>query len=127
MEKLEARGLIERLVDGQIVRTEAGEILAKAVSGASRLGHPVTPAIVRLLSAIRQVGTLYVKERKVRIQPHQWEEVERLTGLGPQEFKETVHVARIGQYMGEANITEAGMDLLAVQAQLKSDPAQEQP
>jgi uncharacterized protein len=127
LEKLEARGLIERLVDGQIVCTEAGEILAKAVSGARHLGHPVTPAIVRLLAAIRQVGTLYVKERKVRIQPEQWAEVERLTGLGPQEFKETVHVARIGQYIGEANITEAGMDLLAVQAQLKSDPAQEQP
>lgn len=31
-EKLEARGLIERLVDGQIVRTEAGQLLAKAVS-----------------------------------------------------------------------------------------------
>jgi len=120
LEKLEARGLIERLVDGQIVRTEAGEILAKAVSGARHLGHPVTPAIVRLLAAIRQVGTLYVKERKVRIQPEQWEEVERLTALGPREFKETVQVARVGQYIGEANITEAGMDLLTVQEQLKS-------
>src|SRR5204862_8032856 len=66
-EKLEARGLIERLVDGQIVRTEAGQLLAKAVSGALQLGHPVTPAIVRLLAAMRQVGTLYVKERKVRM------------------------------------------------------------
>jgi uncharacterized protein len=132
LEKLEARGLIERLVDGQIVRTDAGEILAKAVSGARHLGHPVTPAIVRLLAAIRQVGTLYVKERKVRIQPEQWVEVERLAALGPQEFKEAVHVARMGQYIGEANITEAGMDLLAVQAQLKSKSAysvaeQEQP
>ena len=67
LEKLEARGLIERLVDGQIVRTGAGQLLTKAVSGARHLGHPVTPAIVRLLAAIRQVGTLYVKERKV---PH---------------------------------------------------------
>ena len=132
LEKLEARGLIERLVDGQIVRTGAGQLLTKSVSGARHLGHPVTPAIVRLLAAIRQVGTLYVKERKVRIQPQQWVEVERLTGLGPQEFKEAVQVARVGQYIGEANITEAGLDLLAVQAQLKSKPAysvaeQEQP
>lgn len=121
-EKLEARGLIERLVDGQIVRTEAGELLAKAVSGAMRLGHPVTPTIVRLLTAIRQVGTLYVKERKVRIQPRQWAEVERLTGLGPQEFQEAVHVARMGHYIGESGINEAGLDLLAVQEQLNSKP-----
>ena len=127
LEKLEARGLIERLVDGQIVRTEAGQLLAKAVSGALRLGHPVIPAIVRLLAAIRQVGTLYVKEWKVRIQPEQWVEVERLTGLGPQEFKETRHVARMGHYIGEVHITESGMDLLAVQAQLNSNPEQEQP
>ncbi len=119
-EKLEARGLIERLVDGQIVHTEAGQLLEKAVSGALQLGHPVTPTIVRLLAAIRQVGTLYVKERKVRIMPHQWEEVERLTGLGPQEFQETVHIARMGHYIGEVNITEAGLDLLAVQEQLNN-------
>ena len=113
-EKLEARGLIERLVDGQVMRTEAGQLLAKAVSGAMQLGHPVTPAIVRLLTAIRQVGTLYVKEQKVRMMPHNWAEVERLTGLGPQEFKEAVHITRMGHYVGEANITEAGLDLLAV-------------
>jgi hypothetical protein len=123
LEKLEARGLIERLVDGQIVRTEAGQLLARAVSGALLLGHPVTPTIVRLLQAIRQVGTLYVKERKVRMEPHQWAEVEHLTGLGPQEFKETVHIARLGHYLGEANITEAGLDLLAVQQQLNSSSA----
>ena len=122
LEKLEARGLIERLVDGQIVRTEAGQLLAKAVSGALQLGHPVTPAIIRLLAAIRQVGTLYVKERKVRMMPHKWAEVERLTGLGPQEFQEAVHIARLGHYIGEVNITEAGLDLLAVQEQLNSKP-----
>ncbi len=68
-----------------------------------------------------------IKEWKVRIQPEQWAEVERLTGLGPQEFKETLHVARMGHYIGEVHITEAGMDLLAVQAQLNSNPEQEQP
>jgi uncharacterized protein len=120
LEKLEARGLIERLVDGGIVRTEAGQILAKAVSGAMHLGHPVTPTIVRLLLALRQVGTLYVKERKVRAQPLQWVKVERLTGLGPQEFRESVRVARAGQYIGEVHITEAGLDLLAVLEKLNS-------
>lgn len=121
-ETLEARGYIDRLVDGHIMRTDVGQLLSKAVSGALQLGHPVTPAIVRLLAAIRQVGTLYVKERKIRIVPENWAEVERLTGLGPREFKEAVHIARLGHYIGEVHITEAGMDLLAVQEQLNSQP-----
>jgi hypothetical protein len=48
--------------------------------------------------------------------------VERLTGLGPQEFRENVHIARLGHYIGEVNITEVGLDLLAVQEQLNSKP-----
>ena len=118
-EKLEARGLIERLVDGQIVRTGAGQLLQKAVSGAMHLGMPVTPTIVRVLEAIRQVGTLYDTERKVRIMPHHWAEAERLSGLGQQEFQEIVQIARMGHYIGEVSITEAGLNLLAAQDQLK--------
>ncbi len=116
LDRLEARGLIERLVDGQVVRTEAGQRLERAVVGALELAYPVTPAIVRLLLAVRQVGeSLHVKEEKVRIPPHQWAEVERLTGLGPDEFRETVHLARLGKYLGKANLTEAGRDVLEVQ------------
>jgi hypothetical protein len=122
-EKLEAFGLVDRLVDGQIVRTEIGELLAKAVSGALPLAHPVTPTLVRVLEAIRQVGTLYAKERKVRIQPHEWAEAERLTGLGPQAFQEALQLARLGHYLGETTLTEAGLNLLAVQEQLKNMPA----
>jgi hypothetical protein len=54
--------------------------------------------------------------------PHKWEEVKRLMSLGPQEFQETVHIARLGLYIGEATITEAGLDLLAVQELLNSKP-----
>jgi uncharacterized protein len=76
----------------------------------------VTPAIVRVLLAIRQVGeSLYVEE-KVRMQPRQWVEVERLTGLGPDEFRDTVHLAKLGKYIGEANLREAGLDVLAALA-----------
>lgn len=113
LDRLEASGLIERLADGQIVRTEAGMILMRAVAGATELAHPITPAIVRLLLAIGQVGqSLHVKEPKVRIQPHQWVEVERLTGLGSDEFRETVRLAKIGDYIGEANLRQAGVDVL---------------
>jgi hypothetical protein len=119
LDKLEAHGLINRLADGQIVRTEAGQLLARAVAGATKLAHPITPRIVRLLEAMRQVGTLYVKERKVRLQPEQWKEVERLTGLGPQEFLETRHVARMGHYIGEVTLNEAGLEALEAAALLQ--------
>jgi hypothetical protein len=56
------------------------------------------------------------------MQPHQWREVERLTGMGPQEFKDVVHVARMGQYIGETALTEAGLELLEVQERLNSKP-----
>jgi uncharacterized protein len=99
------------------VRAKLGDRLAKAVVGALELAYPVTPAIVRLLLAVRQVGeSLYVKEEKVRTPPKQWEEVERLTGLGPQEFQETVQLARLGNYLGKANLTEAGKEVLEVLA-----------
>jgi uncharacterized protein len=48
----------------------------------------------------------------VRLAPHQWDEVERLSGLSHTEFQETVHLARLAQYMGDANINDAGLDLL---------------
>lgn len=117
LDRLEARGLVERLVDSQVVRTEIGNLLAKAVAGALELAYPVTPAIVRLLRAVREVGeSLYVKEEKVRIPPKQWDEVERKTGLGPHEFQETVQLARLANYLGKANLTEAGEEVLEVLA-----------
>ncbi len=119
LDQLEAGGLIERMVDAHILRTEAGQLLTRAMAGALELAHPVSPAIVRLLSAVRQVGqSLYVKEEKVRIAPEQWDEVERLTGLGPDEFNETVHLAKLGRYLGDAGLTEAGLDVLEALAKL---------
>lgn len=127
LDRLEARGLIERMSDGQIVRTDAGQILMRAVAGATELAHPITPAIVRLLLAIRQVGqSLYVKEPKVRIQPRQWVEVERLTELGPDEFRQTVRLAKIGDYIGEANLREAGEDVLEAFARANNEEHGEQ-
>ena len=74
---------------------------------------------MRLLTAIQQVGTLFVKERKVRIAPQQWAEVERLTGLEPEAFQEAVYVARLGHYIGDANINDAGLDLLEALTELQ--------
>jgi hypothetical protein len=50
LDRLAAHDLIERLVDGQIMRTASGRLLQRAVAGARDLAHPMTPANVRLLS-----------------------------------------------------------------------------
>jgi hypothetical protein len=63
-----------------------------------------------------ETPSLYVKEPKVRIQPHQWVEVARLTGLGPDEFRDTVYLAKLGKYLGEANLHDAGLAVLEVLA-----------
>lgn len=56
----------------------------------------------------------------MRLAPQQWAGVERLTGLEPEAFQEAVYVARLGHCIGDANINEAGLDLLAVLTMLQA-------
>ncbi len=98
LEHLETRGLIARQVDGQIVRTEAGEKLASAVAEAADLAYPVTASVVRLLGAMRQVGGVDPKERHLRIAPDQWREVERRSGLSREAFAGALQLARLAEY-----------------------------
>lgn len=117
LDRLEARGLIDCLVDGHIIRTEAGLTLTRAVQGALELAYPVTPDLLALLRAIHQVNlTLYAKDRSGFLASETWDEVERLSGLSAETFREVVHLARLGQYLGDANLTDAGEDLIAVMA-----------
>jgi len=46
-------------------------------------------------------------------------EVERLTGLESNAFQEAVYIARLGHYIGDANINDAGSDLLEALAKLR--------
>ncbi|MGZ6388869.1 MAG: DUF505 family protein [Ktedonobacterales bacterium] len=114
LDKLEARGLSERLIDGQVALTERGKLVARAVGGALELAFPVTPALLRLLAAIEALGeTLYVQEEKVHETAEQWERLAHLTGLDPDPLREEMHLAKLGQYLGDAGLTEAGHTVLA--------------
>lgn len=111
--KLEARRLIEVLPDGNVVETEAGKLLDQALLSVPKgAGFPVTPIVVRVLQALKKVGTLYVKEQKVRILPRNVAEAKRISGLSDETFAEALQVARLFGYVGYNNLTDTGMILL---------------
>uniref|UniRef100_A0A7V3KNN8 DUF505 domain-containing protein n=1 Tax=candidate division WOR-3 bacterium TaxID=2052148 RepID=A0A7V3KNN8_UNCW3 len=111
--KLEARRLIEVLPDGNVVETEAGKLLDQALLSVPKgAGFPVTPIVVRVLQALKNVGTLYVKEQKVRILPRNVAEAKRISGLSDETFAEALQVARLFGYVGYNNLTDTGMILL---------------
>ncbi len=113
LNKLEARGYLDILPDEGIVLTEDGKLLKRALAGApDSLGNPINPLMVRVLKAIAQVGTLYVKEKKVRILPRQIQEAIRLSGLEPERFQKELVILRSAKLMGQNTINEAGILIL---------------
>ena len=113
LNKLEARGYIDILPDEGIVITEDGKLLKRALAGApDSLGNPINPLMVRVLKAVAQVGTLYVKEKKVRILPRQIQEAIKLSGLEPERFQKELLILRSAKLMGQNTINEAGLLIL---------------
>ncbi len=113
LEKLEARHLIDVLPDGNVVETEAGELLDRALAGVPPgFGNPVNPLIYRVVRALREVGTLYVKERRVRVLPRNVAEAQRRSGLPPDAFRSALDMARVAGFVGRNSVTEAGLLLL---------------
>ncbi|WP_051904396.1 DUF505 domain-containing protein [Hippea jasoniae] len=120
IELLDAKGFVEILPTGIVILTEAGVYLKKALSGVSSgFGNPVTPHLVRVLRAIKEVGTLYEKEKKIRVRPDKWKEVEKLSGLDPETFGEVIRIARLARFIGTNSLTDAGYNLLCAIDELK--------
>jgi len=113
LNKLEARGYIDILQNEAIILTEPGKLIKKALSGTPEgLANPITPLAVRVLEALRKVGTLYVKERKVRILPKNIKEAIKLSGLDPKTFEEELVILRASNLVGKSSINEAGLLIL---------------
>ena len=87
--------------------------MKRALSGTpTGLATPVTPLVIRLLEAVREVGSLYVKEHKVRIKPENWKYIEKAVGVDPDTFNKILVLAREAKFILTNSLSEAGQYLL---------------
>ncbi len=115
LNKLEARGYLSILPDEGIVLTDRGRKIKRALSGApDSMINPLTPITVRLLKALAEVGTLYVKEKKIRVLPRNIKEAIKRSGLDPEVFRKALILARTAGLIGRNTLTEAGILILQI-------------
>ncbi|MEO2069131.1 MAG: DUF505 domain-containing protein [Desulfurobacteriaceae bacterium] len=113
LNKLEARGYIDILQNEAIVLTEAGKLVKRALSGTPEgFANPITPLAVRVLEALKKVGTLYVKEKKIRVLPKNIKEAIKISGLDPETFEKELIVLRASNLVGKNSVNEAGLLIL---------------
>ena len=113
IEKLEARRIIEVLPDGNIIETPIGQKIDSAVSGVpDSFANPVNPVLMRMLISLRSAGTLYVKERKIRVLPKNIRKAQKISNLSEEAFYEALKVARTAGFVGSNSITTSGVELL---------------
>jgi hypothetical protein len=113
IEKLDARGIVQMFPNDMILLTQAGIKIKQATSGlAGNFKYPVTPDIINVLTALTEVGSLYIKERKVRILPNNWKKALKLLKMDMETFENTLTLLRKAGYIGKDSITENGLLLI---------------
>ncbi len=120
LEKLDARGLVHIYPNNLVFLTEAGQMVKQATTGlAGDFKYPVTPDIINMLRALKEVGSLYVKERKVRILPDNWKKALKLLQMDLETFENTLTLLRRARYVSANGITENGLLLIEAAEELE--------
>ena len=113
IEKLDARGIVNFLPNDMIMLTEAGKKIKHATTGISGdIKYPVTPHVIEVLRALNEVGSLYTKERKVRILPDNWKKALKMLKMDMETFENTLTLLRRAGYIGKDSINENGVLLI---------------
>ncbi len=121
LEKLDARGIVNFYPNDMIVLTEPGKKIKHATSGlAGHFKYPVTPDIINVLKALKEVGSLHVKERKVRILPDNWKKALKLLKMDLETFENTLTLLRHARYIGKDTVSENGLLLIEAAEMLES-------
>ena len=121
LEKLDARGIVHIYPNNMVFLTEAGKKIKQATTGlAGDFKYPVTPDIINVLRALKEVGSLYVKERKVRILPDNWKKALKLLQMDLETFENTLTLLRRARYIGANGINESGLLLIEAAEELEN-------
>lgn len=113
IEKLDARAMVSLYPNDLVVLSEPGKLVKQATSAlAGNFKYPVTPEVIHVLKALKEVGTLYVKERKVRILPDNWKKALKLLKMDLATFEDTLTLLRKARYANKDHITENGLLLI---------------
>jgi len=121
LEKLDARGIVNFFPNDMIMLTEAGKKIKHATTGiAGDIKYPVTPHVIDVLRALKDVGSLYVKERKVRILPDNWKKALKLLKMDMETFENTLTLLRRAGYIGKDSVTENGVLLIEAAEMLEN-------